>query len=97
MQNSENVRGFFSAMENLGELKFILSGNSTVEFMRIGLNIVKVICIDNSRAGFLEFDIKDLVRPDFIPSCNISNGLDSTMGVKQIGFCGKNSPFDIQA
>lgn len=97
MQNSENVRGFFSAMENLGELKFILSGNSTVEFKRIGLNIVKVICIDNSRAGFLEFDIKDLVRPDFIPSCNISNGLDSIRGVKQIGFCGKNSPFDIQA
>ena len=97
MQNSENVRGFFSAMENLGELKFIFSGNSTVEFKRIGLNIVKVICIDNSRAGFLEFDIKDLVRPDFIPSCNISNGLDSIMGVKQIGFCGKNSPFDIQA
>jgi hypothetical protein len=97
MQNSENVPGFFSAMENLEELKLIISGNSTVEFKRIGLNIVKVICIDNSRAGFLEFDIKDIVRPDFIPSCNISNGLDSIMGVKQIGFCGKNSPFDIKA
>jgi hypothetical protein len=99
MQDSENVRGFFSAMQNLaeGELRFILSGNSTVEFKRIGLNMVKVICIDNSRAGFLEFDIKDLVRPDFIPFCNISNGLDSIMGVKQIGFCVKNSPFDIKA
>ena len=97
MKNSENVRGFFSAMENLGVVKFILSGNSTVELNRIGLNTVKVICIDNSRAGFLEFDIKDLVIPDFIPSCNISNGLDSNMCVKQIGFCAKNSSFDIQA
>lgn len=97
MQNSENVRAGFSAMEHLGKVKLIISGNSTVEFKWIGLNMVKVICIDNSRAGFFEFDIKDLVLPDFIPYCKIFNGPYSNMGVKQMGFCDENSHFDMQA
>ena len=94
MQNSENVSTFFSTMGNLGEVKFILSGNSVVEFKRVGINRVNVISINNSRAGFLEFYSKDLAVPDFTPYCNIPNCLEYNTGIKQIGFCDSSSFFD---
>ena len=103
VQKSENVSPFFNAMEYLGKVNIILRGNSTVVFNRKGLNLVEVTCVDTSRAGFLEFDTKDLVIQGYIPSCNLFKGLGFNQGVKQIGFCGEkgffgeNSPFDIKA
>jgi hypothetical protein len=74
-------------------VKILLSGNSIVEFRRIEINLVKVIHLDSSRAGFLGFHSKDLVTADFTPSCYLSNGLYYKMAVKQIGFCDEKVPF----
>ena len=92
MKNPCNVSGFFSTMNNLAQINFICSGNSTVEFIRVGANQVKVICSNNSRTGFLEFNSKDLVRKDFIPSC-LSYGLDPNIFLKKIEFCAEQSFF----